>query len=433
MLLFGLGAALVPALLAAGVPGLKVSGAPQAPGTRGGTSSRSSRRAAAVLTGVEACLVFVLLVGTGLTLRSLQKLTRVDPGFDVEATVALQLRTPDGQYDTRESFSDFVRRMEERVEAVPGVGAAGTITNLPLAPASWAGSFNIEGRPLPGDQVTVDWEVASGGYFEAAGIPVLRGRTFGTEDRPDAPMTVVINETLAELWWPDSDPLGARVSGYGAEGPWQTVVGVVGDVKQQGLEHEARGFLYVPTTQVFPWPERELVVRSTVGNPASLVPAVRSALRELEPRLVIGAVRTLDTLVRDSSGAFRLRAVLLASFGTLALLLGMAGIYGVAAHSVRSARREIGVRMAVGADGRSVARWALLSGVIPVTAGIAAGLAVSLALAGFLDGLVYGVSPSDPRILTGTALFLLASGGAAVLPTALRAGRVDPVRLLREE
>jgi hypothetical protein len=263
---------------------------------------------------------------------------------------------------------------------------------------------------------------------------VLRGRSFGPDDTPDAPRAVIINETLAERYWPDSDPVGARISGTGPEGPWQTVVGVVGDVKQQGLaQAETRGFMYVPASQIFPWPERELVIRTTSADPASVAPAVRSALRELEPGLVIGEVRTLDTLVRDSSSSFRLRAVLFGTFGILALLLGMAGIYGVAAHGVRSARREIGIRMAVGADGASVARRTLASGITPVAGGIAVGSVVALLGGRLLEGFLFGVAPSDPTLLGATALFLLAAGAGAVLPTALRARRVDPAHLLREE
>lgn len=431
--LFGVGAALVPALLAAGVPAARVSRSIRHDRSRGASSSRSRRRATAALTAVEACLVFVLLVGSALSIRSLHEVLEVDPGFDAEATVALQIRVPGGRYDTRSAFTRLLGRLEEGVEAVPGVRAAGTVTNLPLDGSSWSSGFAVEGRSLPDDRDRVNWEVVSPGYFDAAGIPVIAGRAFGPEDGPDAPPVAVISKTLAERWWPDSSPLGARVSGYGPEGPWQTVVGIVGDVKQKGLDRDSRGFLYVPASQINPWPERELVVRGAGSDPGGLMPAVRGAIREVEPRMVLGRVRTLDTVVAESSGSYRLRAVLLGAFAALALLLGMGGIYGVAAHTVRSTRREIGIRMAVGADGTDLARRTLVSGVAPVASGIAAGAAVVVILGGALGDLLYGVSPTDPLILAAIALFLLAAGSGAVLPTALHARTTDPARLLREE
>lgn len=435
ILLFGVLAAVLPALAAAAVPGLRIAASIGGPGERSASPGPGRRRLAGVLSGVEAGMVFVLLAVAGLVLGSLREVTRVEPGFETVSTLAMELYLPEGEYQTLEELGTFLQLMEERVEGIPGVEAAGTISNLPLSPASWAGSFAIEGRADmdPDALPTVDWEVAGPGYFDAAGIPVVRGRAFTAEDRSDAARVALVNETLARRWWPGTDPLGSRISGNGTAGPWRTVVGVVGDVKQQGLAEETRGFMYVPALQAFPFGRRQLVVRSAGVEPLALVPSLRAAVREIDPDVTIGDVRPMRDLVRGSSGAFRLRAVLFGLFGAMALLLGIAGIYGVAAHGVRAQRRAIGIRMAVGADGRTIQRAVLREGLLPVLAGVASGLALVLAAGPALDGLLFGVRPAEPAVLVIVGGVLLAAAAGAIVPTALRARNVDPARLLREE
>lgn len=433
VLVFGLVAALLPALVAAALPGLRISANVRELSARGSTAGASGRRFASALTAVESGVVFCLLVVAALVVLSLRKVTTVDPGFDTVSTVALQVHLPDDRYGGGDGeTARFLLEVEDRVRALPGVTAAGAITHLPLSEESWSGSFRIEGRDDmgPGDRPVVDWELVGPGYFEAAGIPVLRGRTFDARDRGDAPRVAIVNETLARRWWPDGEPLGARISGGGA---WSTVVGVVGDVKQQGLARDTRGFMYLPAIQSFPGLEYQLVVRAGGGEPAAVVPRVRDLLRELAPGATVAEVRTLRELVRSSSASFRMRAVLLGGFAFLALLLGMAGIYGVAAHGVRTRRREIGIRMAVGADARRVVAGVLRDGLAPVVGGMLGGLALVLAGAPALRGLLFGVGATDPGAVATIALLVLASAAAAVLPPALRARRTDPVRMLREE
>lgn len=429
----GFASALLPGLAAALLPALRAVRGDRALGSRGSTPEIAGRRFTRMLVATESGLVFVLLVATALVVSSLRNLESVDPGFDREGAVAVEIHLPAGRYDTPDDFSAFLTTMRAEIERLPGVRAAGTVTNLPLT-RGWSGQVALEGGDLPVEQLpTADWELAGPGYFEAAGIPLLRGRTFHERDRPGSSAVAVVSRSFAERWWPDGDPVGERIGGYGAGGPWQTVVGVVGDVKQQGLHRESRGAVYLPALQLFPTRDSELVVAARAGEGSALVPAVRSALERLEPELTVGRVRSLETLVRESAGSFRLRAILFAVFGGMALLLGVAGIYGVAAHAVRTRRREIGIRMAVGADGARILRQVLTEGLLPVAAGLAAG-GIAVLLAGpLLEGFLFGVGGSDPRIAGAIAALLLLAGASAILPTALRARGVDLSRLLREE
>jgi putative ABC transport system permease protein len=429
----GLAAAVVPALLAAGFPALRIAHDVRVASARGSSIDRRGRRAGRALAAVESGVVFALLVVAALVMRSLQEVMAVDPGFDTTATVALELTLPFDAPLARETeaFAAFVTAVEERVTALPGVRGAGTITNLPLSAESWSGSLRIEGRPQPvvGAEV-VDWELVSPGYFEAIGIPVIRGRGFVRGDRSDAADVVLINQTLARRWWPDGDPIGARVSGGG---PFRTVIGVVGDVKQQGLHAPTRGFMYLPALQFPSGSQHELVVRVDGDDPASAVASIRAALLQIEPALAVGDVRTLGDVVRRSADPFRLRAGLLGVFAAIALLLGMAGIYGVTAHGVHMRRRDIGIRIAVGANGRHVLGNVMGEGLLPVVIGTAGGLGLVLIVAPAVRSLLFGVRAVDPLLLLGIALLLVASAAAAVLPSAMRAQRTDPVAMLRGE
>lgn len=434
LLLVGIAAAVVPALIAAALSGLRVARSARGSGEMGFSTGRRHRRLARLLTGIQAGLVFSLLAVAALVMGSLREVTRVDPGFETRSTVAMELYLPDNRYGTLEELASFERRIRARLVGLPDVEAVGTISNLPLDPASWAGSFAIERREDldPNSLPTVDWEIAGPGYFEAAGIPLLRGRAFTEEDGADASPVAVINATLARRWWPDGQALGARISGNGFSGPWRTVVGVVGDVKQQGLAEQTRGFMYVSALQAFPFGGRQLVVRSAGGDAAALVPSLRAVIQDVEPGLTIGAVRPLRDLVRASSGAFRLRSVLFGLFAAMGLLLGMAGIYGVAAHGVRTGRRAIGIRMAVGADGRTILRSVLGDGLAPVLIGLLSGLALVLVMGPLLEELLFGVRPAEPAVLGAVAALLLAAAAGAILPTAAQARNVDPARMLRE-
>lgn len=434
VILVGLIAAVVPAIVAAGIPALRIATNVRGLGSRGASSDRRGRRFAWMFSGVESGLVFVLLMMAGLVLQSLREVTAVDPGFDAASTVAFEIFPPTSEYRSGdgELLAGLLTTVADRLESLPGVEAVGTISNLPLSPESWSGSLRIDGREdVPADRTSVvDWELAGPGYFEAVGIPLIQGRSFDERDRTATEPVVVVNQTLASRWWPEGDAIGARISGGG---PFRTVVGVVGDVKQQGLEASTRGFMYLPVFQMPFAARQEVVVRVAGEDPASVVTSVRTALLEVEPDLAFGSVRTMEQIVQRSAGSFRLRAILLGAFAAMALLLGMAGIYGITAHGVRSRRRDIGIRMAMGAESGLVMRGVLTEALLPVGLGLVGGLLVVWAVTPALRGLLFGVSPGAPLHVAGTAALLLASGAGAVLPSALRARRFDPAGMLREE
>jgi putative ABC transport system permease protein len=403
-------------------------------GFRAAGVGRGGRRTIAFVVGVESALVFGLLVSAGLTLVSLEALTRVSPGFEPRGAVALEVRLPDGEYEGEEP-ARFFEAAADHLTALPEVSATGSVTHLPLDPANWGGQFAIKGsdNPPPDALPAVDWEFASPGYFEAAGIPLLQGRVFTREDRHEAPLVAIINETLARRYWPNGGAVGSRVNGNGFDGTWFTVVGVVGDVKQQGLEQETRGYMYMASTQSIVWPERQIVVRTASGDLASVVPQVRQALLAIEPHLTIGSVTPLDDLVHRASGAFRLRAQVFGAFGLIAVLLGMAGIYGVVSHGVQARRREVGVRLAVGADTNRVFRMILAEGLRPVLLGVAGGTVLVWVAGRWLEAFLYGVESRSPAILGAIAATLIAAALAAIVPPALRARQLDPVRVLQSE
>lgn len=414
------------------------------------------------LVAAEAGLVLVLLSGAVLASRSLGKLLNVDPGFDPGGRVTLSVDLPPDEYRSPEAMGRFLERARRRAEAVPGVRRVGFVSNTPLDPASWWGPLHVRGRDIArGEQQPVtDWEAASPGYFRAVGIPLLRGRAFRPEDDADAPAVAVINETMARRLWPDGDPIGAMISGISPEGPWRRVVGVVGDVKQQGLGSETRPHMYIHWAQVatgassfqlVAWTGEDVGSASPDDAPgagagreagtggagatpaAGVTGALRTAIRELDARAVVGPPRPLEELIRSSAARTRFHAVLLGTFGALALLLGLAGIYGVVSHWVGGRRREIGVRAALGAAPVRVLGLVLRQGLAPTAAGAVAGLLVVLLGGRVMEGLLFGVSPRDPITLAGVAAAVLSGAALAALLPAVRAMRLEPARVLREE
>lgn len=424
VLAVALGAGIVPALSAA--RGARL-------GSRSRSRSKDAHRTIAWVVGVESAVVFALLVAAGLTVMSLDRILSVDPGFRAEGAVAVGVRLPDDRYD-RTGIPAFFEAAAARLEGLPGVVAVGSVTHLPLEEANWGGSFAVEGREGqdPGSLPLVDWEFASPSYFEAAGIPLLEGRPFTTAEHADGSRVAIINQTLARRFWPEGGAIGSRVNGNGFDGNWFTVVGVVGDVKQQGLEDDSRGYMYMASNIYYDWLERQLVIRTASTNPTSLVPEIRQALLEMEPSLTIGTVTSMEGVVERASGAFRLRALVFGSLGLIAVLLGMAGIHGVASHGVQARMQEVGVRLALGADQNGVFRMVVVDGLRPVLLGMTAGATLALWAGGWLDSFLYGIDARSPLVLVGIATVLVASALAAIVPPALRARSLDPVELLQE-
>lgn len=396
----------------------------------GGAGTRTIR----VLAGAEAAALVVLLVATGLSLRSLDALLEVDLGFEREGRVAATLVLPEGRYEG-EAFGAVVNRIEERLESLPDVQAAGTVTHLPLDADHWGGSLVVEGQDAEGGAPT-DWELASPGYFEAAGIELLRGRTFSRDDGPSTPMVTVVSRALARIIRPQGDletVLGTRISGTGPEGPYMEVVGVVDDIRQRRIGGEARPHMYVSHAQMFPVPERELVMATTAADPLAVLRSAIPALQEIEPDLVVARPRTLDQIVRGALGTPRVVTTLLALFGLASLLLALTGIYGITAFAVARRRREIGIRACLGAGRAGLWARALAEAVVPVGVGTAGGVGIVMLMAPRVEDLFYGVEPVDPTtILTVCTLLLLAAAATAWAP-ARQAARLDPMEVLGEE
>jgi putative ABC transport system permease protein len=402
-------------------------------GERSSGSGRGARRIIAWIVGAECALVFGLLVAGGLTLVSLEALSRVDPGFESRGALALEVRLP--RHYERSEIPAFFETAGERLAGLPGVEAVGSVTHLPLDTENWGGLFAVQG--LPGQSAEtlpfVDWEFASPGYFEAAGIPVLEGRPFSSSDAEGAPLVAIINETLARRYWPDGGALGARVNGNGFDGTWFTVVGVVADVKQQRLEDGSRGYIYMSSLQSFVWPERFFVIRTESPDPLPVSSAARNALFELEPLLTIGSAFPLDDIVERARAPFELRALIFGALGLIGILIGAAGIYGIATHSVQMRRHEVGLRLAVGAPGRRILSMMLVDGLRPVFLGMLGGLVLAWIAGRWLESVLYGIRSDNLAVMGAVAVLLALVAGVAVLPAALRARRTDPVRLLRQD
>lgn len=381
----------------------------------------------------QVALALLLLVGSGLLLRSFVRLAGVDPGFRAEGVLTLQFGLPSG-YDDERAVT-FYRELFRDLESIPGVEAAGGVTRLPLGDAV-STRLELRGRSFEDkDQPEVQFRRATGGYFEAMRIPLLRGRAFDDRDGPDADPVMIVSRTAAERLWPGEDPIGKRVrfwyAGIPPDAPWLEIVGVSGDVKTAGLDAGASPLVYVPFSQGPPG--SPLVAVRTAGEPASLAGPVRDGIRALDPNIVIWNLRPMSERVSESLAGRRFGLLLIGAFGLLALLLAAIGIYGVVAYGVRRRTREIGIRKALGAADGDVLRMMIFRGLGLTAAGLGAGLVGAFLLTRLIRGLLFGVSPTDPAALVGVTALLGAVAALASWLPARRAVGVSPAEVLREE
>ncbi len=400
------------------------------------------RRFRSALVAAEVTVSVVVVVAAGLLVRSFQELSAVDPGIEPRGVLTFDLSLPSAEYPASEQAPAFFERLLERIRGLPGVRSAASISVLPLTGAPPRVDFQVEGEPAPPGGIpawNADVLYVQPGYFETMRIPLLRGRTFEAADRADRHLVAVVNRAAVRRYWPDEDPIGVRFTYDAGAEPiaWITIVGVVADTKVDGLDAETRPQVFLPHDQLrvaqgSPGRYQSVVVR-TEGDPLALAPAVRGVVRELDPGLALANLRTADDVVEASVARPRLTAELLASFGFLALLLSAIGIYGVVGYSVARRSREIGIRMALGADRRRVLRLVLRQGMGPVAAGALAGLAAALAATRLLSSLLFGVSPADPAVFASVVVLLAAVGLLACWLPARRALRVDPATTLRYE
>ena len=399
-------------------------------GARVGEGGRRIRQA---LVAAEIALAFVLLIGAGLLVRSFLNLSSVNPGFRTESIMTASIGLPAAKYPDGASCLQFFERLLASVRSLPGVQSAALVNRLPLGGATNnAVDIQIEGRQPetePG-AMSVDRRVGSTDYFELLAIPVIAGRVFDERDAPMSPMVAVINQSMARRYWGTNDPLGARVriQLLSGPGPWLTVVGVVGDVRHHGLAAELRPEVWVPYSQA-PVNGVVLVARTSTGA-ESMLDTLRRTIQSQDPELPVTPV-TLETVVASSIQGPRSRTSLLTAFAGLALLLSVIGVAGVVAYTVSRSLRDIGVRMALGAERGDILRLVLRQGLTPAVIGVLAGIACALAGTRALSGMLFGVGHADPITYAVVSVGLVATASLACLLPALRATRVDPVSVLR--
>ncbi|MBF5043479.1 ABC transporter permease [Aggregicoccus sp. 17bor-14] len=434
--LFTLGLSLLTGVLFGLVPALRLARAPQGTGllrqASGGAGGGRRLRGALVL--AEVALALMLLVGAGLLVRSFGRLQQVDPGFEPAGVLSGVLSLPEARYAKDADEAALYGRLLERVNALPGVERAALASNLPLSGGGNYLNMGIEGRDSAGDGPQ-DAETASvsARYFEALHIPLREGRTFAASDVAGAPDVAVVNEALVRRFFGGKSPLGARVTLDGKR--YFRIVGVVGDVRSESLGEQAYRQLYVPLAQV-PAPRVMLAVRAAGGTDAAalaLSPGVRRELAALDAQLPLAEVQPLSESLGRELSAPRVNVRVLGLFAAVALLLAALGIYGVMAYAVAQRTREIGIRMALGADAADVLRLVVRQGMAPALLGVGAGLAGALATSRLLSGLLYGVAATDLATFALVPLGLLAVALLAAWLPARRATHVDPTEALRAE
>ncbi|HSF40154.1 MAG TPA: ABC transporter permease, partial [Thermoanaerobaculia bacterium] len=440
-LLFTLGISLLTGLLFGLAPALHArTGAFFASLKEGGQRTTASggrlllRRALVV---TEVALAAMLVIGGGLLIRSFWLLTQVDPGFDPKGLLSLQIALPDATYPDDNQVNAFYTRLVDRLKQLPGVEGAAAVSGLPPNRQVNANDTEFEGVPEPpnGPIHNVDyWQFVTRDYFHTMGIPVLEGRAFTPSDARGTPGVVLVNQTLANLFWPGQSPLGKRVKAPGgpnAEAPWLTVVGVVKDVKQGGLDKKTGTELYFLTDQspdtVGAAADTMYLMLRTEGDPLRLVDSVREEIRRLDPALPLADVRPMTDVIFASVAQPRFVAFMVLVFAIVALALAAIGTYGVLAYTVEQRTQEIGVRMALGAQARQVLGMILAQGAWLVGLGLVLGVAGSLALRKVLASVLFGVTPTDPVILGTVVLVLSAVAFAACYLPARRATRVSPL------
>ena len=401
------------------------------------TASPSSRRLNHSLVAAQVALSLVLLIGAGLLLKSFARLLAVNPGFRTENLLTLRISLSQRSYDSPAKLIQFYDTLAERVRGLPGVRAAGLVSKLPVqADGGDADGYVVEGREEPGSaQPNALMHAAFPGYFQALGIPLLRGRDFTNSDGTESEPVAIVDATLARRYWPEGEAVGKRIRfGWDTSArAWMTIVGVAGDVKHSGLMASAYPHLYMPARQQ---PERVpqmyLAVRTSADAPET-AKALRAVVRALDPSVPVFAVRTMPEILAASLNSQRLTNILLGSFAGMALLLAAVGIYGVMSLSVAGGTQEFGIRMALGAQRADVFRLVLGQGMAIAAAGVGAGVLVALGLARSLRTLLFEVSPADPATFAAVTLVLGAAALAACYLPARRATRVDAMVALRND
>ncbi|HXI32429.1 MAG TPA: ABC transporter permease, partial [Vicinamibacterales bacterium] len=434
VVLFALGASIVVAIVSGLVPALQASrtGLRDTTNAFTGTTGSSGVRLLGALVVLEVALALVLLVGAGLMTRSFAELMRVSPGFEPRNLLAVQIYLPQAKYKTALDRTRFYKEAVHRIAALPGVVSAAGVSALPMFPVGidFALPFTIEGKapPANGEEPRADIRMATPGYFETMKIALRNGRTIDERDLPGLPGAMVINETMARRYFDGEDPIGKVVKNpHGAA----KVVGVVGDVKHYGLDREPRAELFMPAWQQ-PLNGMALVVR-TAADPQPYIDQIRREVLRIDAEQPIYDASTMVDVVSRSVFLPRISMLLLGAFAASALLLAVVGIYGVVSYTVSQRTRELGLRMALGADAGDTLRLVMGRSVALIAVGTVLGLLASVVAARVIAGLLYAIAPLDPIVFVSVSALLALAGIVATLIPARRATRVDPIVALRVE
>ena len=408
---------------------------------RGSTAGRASRRLRSVLIASEIALAVTLLVGAGLLIRSFTTLRAVDPGFapdHLASFVVSVTGTPEGASGRRFAFyADLL----DRLRALPGVESAGAINHVPLVGDIWGFPFRVEGRPepAPGQVPTAAYRVVLPGYFHAMKLPLMAGRDFTDADRDGAPDVVIVNQYLAETYFPGTSAIGKRIRvGGRAERDWRTIIGVARHAVRSDWQDTAEEEMYLPLLQVADFRDNpspavgyfSYVVRTT-GDPAASMPAIRATVRALSASAPISDAVVMTDVVREATRGARFVLVLLGVFAGIAWLLAAVGIYGVMSYGVAMRRHEIGIRLALGAPRARIVGWIVGEGLIVTAIGVVAGIVCALLAGGAMSSLLFGVTATDVPAFAGAILALVAAAVLSSYLPARRASAIDPRRELR--
>jgi putative ABC transport system permease protein len=405
-------------------------------GGRDAATGGSGKRLRSLLVMAEVAISLVLLIGAGLLINSFLRLRNVDPGFRTDNLLTMKIVLPEPKYEEMDRRSAFYTELINRVQSLAGVRSAAVTTNLPLYRQGNSISVSIEGRPAPppGQELIVVTRIVSPGYFDTMSIPLLRGRQLSEQDTETTPNVVVISETMARRYWPGEDAVGKRIAAGRIRTPEDLiqVVGVVKDVRQFELNAEPKPQMYLSYRQADFFEPRDFVVKTDV-DPSSLAATVRKAVWEIDKDQPVSNIRTMEEIVADSIARQRFSMLLLAIFAAVALVLAGVGIYGVMSYSVAQRTREIGIRMALGAQTGAVLKLAVGYGMKLVIAGLVIGLMAAFALTRVMATLLFGVTATDPTTFTLISLLLIAVAALASYIPARRATKVNPIIALRYE
>ncbi len=403
----------------------------------GGAGSQSSGelRLRSLLVVTEVALATVLLVGAGLMIRSFARLLEVDTGLKAENVLTAQLSLSQAKYTEDHQVAAFYQQLLERLKAQPGILSAGAISILPFSGVSGDYGFGVEGYTPPSPGVEPDEEAreVAPGYFRTLGIRLLRGRLLDESDGADSPKVALVSESLARKYWGERDPIGGRIKLWGldSDGPWWTVVGVVGDVRHFGLEAETKPILYLPNTQRTV--RRMAIVVRAEADPAAMANVVSRQVFALDPEQPVSHMKTMERLISTSAAGPRFRTLLIGLFAGLAILLAAVGLYGVISYTIGQRTREIGIRMALGASPGNVLSLVVRQGMTLALGGLALGLCASWALTRLIKDFLFNVSATDPATFAAIAAMLACVALLACYLPARRAMKVDPMVALRRQ